>query len=57
MGKEKNCGNCLWHDVFSWACCNGDSEYGGEYMDPGKSCRCWEKSLNYDGETDRELDR
>lgn len=36
--KVKNdidCKDCKWHDEFSWACCNGDSEYRADFVNCG----------------------
>lgn len=43
--KEKGriCGSCEWHDEFSWVCCNGDSEYAGEFTNDSFTCDEWEK--------------
>lgn len=46
MNLEKSarrvCENCKWHDDFSWVCFNGDSQYVADFVDPEKSCQCWE---------------
>ena len=34
------CKDCKWHDEFSWACCNGDSEYRADFV----NCGCIHKS-------------
>ena len=34
------CKGCKWHDEFSWACCNGDSEYRADFV----NCGCIHKS-------------
>ena len=43
---KKCCGTCKWHDDFSWACFNGDSENCADFTDPEDSCECWEKIDN-----------
>lgn len=43
---EKCCETCNWHDDFSWACFNGDSENCADFTDPEDSCECWEKINN-----------
>ena len=43
---KKCCGTCKWHDDFSWACLNGDSENCADFTDPEDSCECWEKINN-----------
>ena len=43
---KKCCGTCKWHDDFSWACFNGDSENCADFTDPEDSCECWEKINN-----------
>lgn len=40
--KKRNCGNCLWHDDFSWVCFNGDSPMCADFSDPEYSCEAWE---------------
>lgn len=47
---EKTCGTCMFHNDFSWACCNGDSPYVAEFMDDRNSCGYWK--LNW-----RELEK
>ena len=46
VNMEKCCGTCKWHDDFSWACFNGDSENCADFTDPEDSCECWEKINN-----------
>ena len=36
------CGNCKWHEDFSWACCNGESEYVADFTTSDFSCDKWE---------------
>lgn len=31
----KSCKGCKWHDDFSAACCNGESEHRGDFTDNG----------------------
>lgn len=31
-----------WHDNFSWACFNGNSEHRADFTDPEDSCPVWE---------------
>lgn len=38
----KVCGTCNWHEDFSGACCNGNSEYRGDFTSEDDSCECWE---------------
>ena len=39
---EKRCGNCRWHDSFTWVCTNGDSEKRADMTDEDFSCGVWE---------------
>lgn len=36
------CKNCKWHDSFTWACCNGDSENCADFMDNDNWCKVYE---------------
>lgn len=38
---EGSCKGCKWHDDFSWACVNGESEYRGDFVNDG--CKHYEK--------------
>lgn len=33
--NDTDCKGCKWHDEFSWACCNGDSEYRADFVNCG----------------------
>ena len=33
--KENSCKGCIYHDDFSWACGNGNSEYRGDFVNDG----------------------
>lgn len=46
--KRFNCGNCKWHDDFSWACCNGDSPYCADFTDNDAYCEQYEPSEQID---------
>lgn len=41
--KDRCCENCKWHDDFSGACSNGQSEHRGDFTDNDLCCDCWEK--------------
>lgn len=43
VNMGKCCGTCKWHDDFSWACFNGDSENCADFTDPEDSCPFWAK--------------
>lgn len=57
----KKCKTCKWHDDFSWACCNGDSDECADFTDNDYVCSHWEaaesneKRLAYENETDQVL--
>jgi hypothetical protein len=38
----KTCRHCRWHEEFTWACFNGDSEYCADFTNDEDSCPCWE---------------
>lgn len=33
--KHTCCVGCKWHDEFTWACFNGDSEYCADFVNDG----------------------
>lgn len=33
--NDTDCKDCKWHDEFSWACCNGDSEHRADFVNCG----------------------
>lgn len=33
--KYNCCVGCKWHDEFTWACFNGDSEYCADFVNEG----------------------
>lgn len=37
------CKNCEWHDDFTWACCNGDSENCADFTDNDDWCEVYEE--------------
>lgn len=39
----ERCSNCKWHEDFSGACCNGDSEYRADFTDSDFVCDRWER--------------
>lgn len=39
---EKKCLNCKYHDDYSWACFNGDSDERGDFTDNEMHCEHWE---------------
>ena len=43
------CKNCEYHDEFTGACCNGDSEHCADFTSNEDSCQDWEyKALEGD---------
>ena len=36
------CGNCEYHDEFTGACCNGDSEHCADFTSNEDRCQDWE---------------
>lgn len=40
--EKKCCGTCNWHDEWTGACCNGDSDYRADFTDAESTCDCWE---------------
>lgn len=43
------CKNCKYHDEFTDACCNGDSEHCADFTSNEDSCQDWEyKALEGD---------
>lgn len=36
------CETCKWHEDFSGACCNGESEARGDFTTGDDYCGCWE---------------
>lgn len=42
----KTCSTCRWHEDFSGACCNGDSDYRADFTDSGFACDKWEEREN-----------
>lgn len=39
----RHCGNCKWHETFSWVCCNGDSEWRADFTRSDFVCEHWEE--------------
>lgn len=37
------CKYCKWHDDFTGACINGDSEHVADFTDMADTCDKWEK--------------
>lgn len=51
--NDQCCGNCAWHDDFSWACFNGDSEYCADFTRPTCTCDQWTPAApDSEGETE-----
>lgn len=44
--KRMNCGSCKWHDEFSGACCNGDSDFRADFTLTEDKCEHWEELKN-----------
>ena len=42
----RHCGNCKWHEDFTGACCNGDSEYRADFTGSDFVCDKWEEREN-----------
>jgi hypothetical protein len=42
MMTNKSCKTCKWHDDFSWACFNGDSENRADFTSNDDKCDFWE---------------
>ena len=36
------CSNCTYHDEYTGACCNGDSEHCADFTSNKDSCQDWE---------------
>lgn len=32
---ENKCEGCIWHDEWTWACCNGNSENRADFVNCG----------------------
>ncbi len=42
----KRCATCRWYAEFEGVCCNGDSEWRGDFRDNDQGCEHWENSDN-----------
>ena len=42
----KCCATCRWYAEFEVVCCNGDSEWRGDFRDNDQGCEHWENSDN-----------
>ena len=42
----KTCGTCCWYASFEGVCCNGDSEWRGDFRDNDQVCEHWENPDN-----------
>lgn len=42
----KCCATCDWYAEFEGVCCNGDSEWRGDFRDNDQGCEHWENSDN-----------
>ena len=40
--EKPACGRCRWYESFQGVCCNGDSEYRADFMNPEDKCPHWE---------------
>lgn len=40
----KRCATCDWYASFEGVCCNGDSEWRGDFRDNDQGCEHWENS-------------
>ena len=40
----KRCATCDWYAEFEGVCCNGDSEWRGDFRDNDQGCEHWENS-------------
>lgn len=43
---DKRCATCDWYAEFEGVCCNGDSEWLGDFRDNDQWCEHWENSDN-----------
>lgn len=43
---DHNCGNCAWHDSFTWACLSDLSEHRTDYTAVEDCCDAWEKKTD-----------
>ena len=43
---DKRCATCRWYASFEGVCCNGDSEWRGDFRDNDQGCEHWENSDN-----------
>ena len=43
---DKRCATCRWYASFEGVCCNGDSEWRGDFRDNDQGCERWENSDN-----------
>ena len=39
---KNKCEGCIWHDDFTWACCNGNSENRADFV----NCGCEYKEVS-----------
>ena len=46
IDSEKQCSSCKWHEDYSGACCNGDSEYRADFTNSDFVCDKWEEREN-----------
>ena len=42
----KRCATCRWYAEFEGVCCNGDSEWRGDFRDNDQGCEHWKNSDN-----------
>lgn len=42
----KCCATCRWYEDYQGVCCNGDSEWRGDFRDNDQGCEHWENSDN-----------
>ena len=42
----KYCATCAWYEDYQGVCCNGDSEWRGDFRDNDQGCEQWENSDN-----------
>ena len=39
---KKHCGNCAYHDDWTWACFNPEADDRADFTDDSYVCDCWE---------------
>lgn len=41
--ENRCCGNCAYHDNWTWVCFNPEADDAADFTDESHVCDCWEE--------------